>query len=487
MKEKSVQLIEPAPSTAYIPPKKDPPKKSVVYQRPRSPYLQAEASDDERFLTPTGRGSEYGTPEPDAKEERRSTDFAFDEKSLKVTAEDIKQEIPTGTAAARIAKFNVGGTDAANGGTVQRNFRPSPVRIPFLAEVNNNASGEKKPKAPSKWAPVECGGLRQPTRVNVPMDRNERAHSEVRTRSSSNLQEPSSFERARTQSPTPREPVNSDLPKHGDRKNAPKEISVSTDFSAPPLPKSQPPSINEIPPSPKTSVSHPYSYSKTAETARNRSPTPSSEKASPSPSLSSASLPSPSSISPGSTSPDLPRKRNPAFDKAKEMFSGSAETRTPSPRPNLLKDSVRRSPGPDFGSIKETKKEKSSTKEASEKSKSTKWRGSLRACSSEIFIKESWIYRLIWKDDREQENLKFLDDPEAKPPLCLQKRVINVPISAPWYQRSLSTTQAPETGRAHRVVVRMDPFASLDMDSLRRNYQFNIDLSSDSPLSIVNR
>ncbi|RCN33606.1 hypothetical protein ANCCAN_20559 [Ancylostoma caninum] len=71
--------------------------------------------------------------------------------------------------------------------------------------------------------------------------------------------------------------------------------------------------------------------------------------------------------------------------------------------------------------------------------------------------------------------------------LPLQKRVINVPISAPWYQRSLSTTQAPETGRAHRVIVRMDPFASLDMDSLRRNYQFNIDLSSDSPLSIVNR
>lgn len=49
MKEKSVQLVEPAPSTAYIPPKKDPPKKSVAYQRPKSPYLHAEASDDERW------------------------------------------------------------------------------------------------------------------------------------------------------------------------------------------------------------------------------------------------------------------------------------------------------------------------------------------------------------------------------------------------------------------------------------------------------
>ncbi|KAK6014603.1 hypothetical protein OSTOST_20010, partial [Ostertagia ostertagi] len=77
LKQKSVQLVEPAPSTAFIPPKKDPPRRD--FQRP---------------------------------------------------------EIPTGTAAARIAKFmqSTGGSDATNGGTVPRNFRPSPVRFPITKE-----------------------------------------------------------------------------------------------------------------------------------------------------------------------------------------------------------------------------------------------------------------------------------------------------------------------------------------------------------------
>ncbi|RCN36795.1 hypothetical protein ANCCAN_17327 [Ancylostoma caninum] len=139
----------------------------------------------------------------------------------------------------------------------------------------------------------------------------------------------------------------------GDRRT--QAANPSTDF-APPLPKSQPPSINEIPATPKTSVSNPYSYSRTTSTSRNESPSRTSEKVSPSPSLSSASLPSPSSISPGSTSPDLPRKRNPAFDKAKEKFSGgAADTTTLSTRPNLAKDSARRSASPSVGFTKDTK------------------------------------------------------------------------------------------------------------------------------------
>lgn len=68
-----------------------------------------------------------------------------------------------------------------------------------------------------------------------------------------------------------------------------------------------------------------------------------------------------------------------------------------------------------------------------------------------------------------------------------KKRMFNVPISAPWYKPSLSTTQVSELARARKVVVSMDPFSSLDPDTFRRNYRFNIDLSSDSPLSIVNR
>lgn len=287
LKQKSVQLIEPAPSTAFIPPKKDPPKRG--YQRPQSPrdtsYLHSDVSEDERFLTPTGRGSEYGTPEPDesssrsarnspVKEEKRPTDFAFSEKSLKITREDIEQEIPSGTAAARIAAFmqNVG-AEASNGGTIQRNFRPSPLRFSINKEVNNNAGGINKPKAPSKWAPVETGGLRQPTRVNVPMDRNERAHSEVRCRSKSNLQEPT-VERARTQSPVPRDIVTPANPPSatGNRRN---------DFP-PPLPATQPPTINEIPPTPKTSMASCYSYSNVGEVSSKKSPSRTTEKDSPS-------------------------------------------------------------------------------------------------------------------------------------------------------------------------------------------------------------
>ncbi|KHJ79086.1 hypothetical protein OESDEN_21277 [Oesophagostomum dentatum] len=74
------------------------------------------------------------------------------------------------------------------------------------------------------------------------------------------LQEPSSFERARTQSPTPRDTSPPAVPTTRGRRYAAEEISVSTD-NAPPIPKTQPPTINEIPPSPKTSVAQPYSYS----------------------------------------------------------------------------------------------------------------------------------------------------------------------------------------------------------------------------------
>ncbi|VDM74087.1 unnamed protein product [Strongylus vulgaris] len=59
------------------------------------------------------------------------------------------------------------------------------------------------------------------------MDRNDRAHSEVRSRSNSTLQEPSSFEKARTQSPTPRESTAaSDVSARESRRKAAEEITV---------------------------------------------------------------------------------------------------------------------------------------------------------------------------------------------------------------------------------------------------------------------
>lgn len=64
--------------------------------------------------------------------------------------------------------------------------------------------------------------------VNVPLDRNERAHSEVRTsRSCSNLAEPT-IERARTQSPVPREPVEPPPPVKTGRKAQTQETRAKT-------------------------------------------------------------------------------------------------------------------------------------------------------------------------------------------------------------------------------------------------------------------
>ncbi|KAK6023293.1 hypothetical protein OSTOST_10926 [Ostertagia ostertagi] len=320
--------------------------------------------------------------------------------------------------------------------------------------------------------------------VNVPLDRNERAHSEMRSRSTTNLHEPSSIERARTQSPIPREPVAVAEPPpktRAPRKSVGEEIRVRTDYP-PPLPKTQPPSINEIPPSPKTSITtalhvqqkarvrhlggrprrrrslrhqshrhHQYLPGALPQTPlggdqilrSTRSKSPTSGRTSPSPSQSSASIPSPSSISPGSTSPDTPRRRsNPAFDKViyfkyyiknhlsrlKKKFSGFCLEPSASSRPILTKG---RSASP-LGSV-----------EAS-------------------------------KNGSEAKDVK-------------KQRVINVPISAPWYHRSLSSSEATDTAHARRVVIGMDSFSSLHPDTFRRNYRFNIDLSSDSPLSIVNR
>ncbi|KHJ79085.1 hypothetical protein OESDEN_21276, partial [Oesophagostomum dentatum] len=156
-------------------------------------------------------------------------------------------------------------------------------------------------------------------------------------------------------------------------------------------------SLEKVSPSTKQTLekTSPTSPKKTLEKTSPISPNKTSEKVSPCPSLSSASIPSPSSTSPASISPEVPRKRiNPNFDKAKEKFAGGGLLDMASPAaPAADKNSIRRSASPSVGLIKDRAKEFETPK---------------------------------------------------------QKRVINVPISAPWYQRSLSTTQAPETGRAHR-------------------------------------
>uniref|UniRef100_A0A1I7XDH8 WH2 domain-containing protein n=1 Tax=Heterorhabditis bacteriophora TaxID=37862 RepID=A0A1I7XDH8_HETBA len=184
LRQQSVHMVEPTPSTVSLPPQREERPKYLTYSKPEKDKnaLSAESSEDERYLTPdVERASVYSTPEPTQisplamqkeQEPRRRSDFVFDEKNLKVTKEDIEQEIPAGSAAAKIAKF-IESVNASGGATISRNtFRPSPTRTITQKELNNNTNGNMvvKGKSVSKWAPVEIGGLKQPTRGQLRLE-----------------------------------------------------------------------------------------------------------------------------------------------------------------------------------------------------------------------------------------------------------------------------------------------------------------------------
>ncbi|CAI4232537.1 unnamed protein product [Auanema sp. JU1783] len=500
MKEKSMKICEAAPCS-YIPP----PPKANPPSRAKSPnVLLPESSEDERYQTPDGRGSKYTTPEPGdyspptprrhsatpEPKPLKKCDYAFDERNLKVTSEDLQKEIKKGAAAARIAAFmNV------DQSTIENNIQKSAVSKlpkPSFLEVNNNQPSSK-PKPVSKWAPVEVGGLKRPSQGNIPMEKNERAKSEsrfpTRERSSSALAEPTSNERARTQSPTgERERSSSTLAQ---------PISIRTDLT--PEPEVAPqrttkkwvrPEIEETPPTPKTSKAsaNPYSY----RLPRSESPA----STSPISSVSSASIPSPSSISPGSTSPDVPKRRNPAFDKAKERFVNGAApaplqtTATPTPKPVSKSMSPRPStesstPKKVSASSKTSSKDSSESSEATVKPKKSVSKSTLttpkskNAATSPIpsfTNKESDPKEQTKKTVKETQTTKKFDDYDSP------QRVINIPINAPWHTPRDFAPESPQM-----VHIGIDRFATMSPSDFNRNFRFDINLSSDSPLSIINR
>ncbi|PIC45507.1 hypothetical protein B9Z55_005501 [Caenorhabditis nigoni] len=404
MREKSVTLIEAAPSS-YIAP-----------DRGRSPARPHSSlgfgSDDNRFRTPEPRDDspeqllgqrrpivmrQKGAPPPPPAE------FGFDSEKQKVTSEDIEKEIKKGSVASKMAALmgNMGYSaekcEQIGTGTLPRaTFRRSPLRSSMMSsssEVNNNHDNDTpKPKPVSKWHVDTNYGLKSASRSNVPIEKEERASSVMRDRSSSwlDLTRPP-VERARTQSPIPlcerlelddldfdqlvdevaaeeaakaargEKPPQKKTTGKKKAKQLPEPISVTTDFCTTGARRpSTTPQIQETPPTPaqkKTygyqqptpSVPAPTNNSRGTNTWRATSPSsavePSGGMSPISSSVSSASAPSPSSLSAGSVSPDsTPKKRigaNPNFEKAKEKWGAvpKAEDTPPTSRGYLMRES----------------------------------------------------------------------------------------------------------------------------------------------------
>ncbi|CAI2341977.1 unnamed protein product [Caenorhabditis sp. 36 PRJEB53466] len=220
MREKSVTLVEAAPSS-YIAP-----------DRGRSPARPHSSlgfdSNDDRFRsarTPEPRDDspeqllgqrrpivmrQKGQPPPPPPE------FGFDSEKIKITSEDIEKEIKKGSVASKMAALmgNMGYSaekcEQIGTGTLPRaTFRRSPLRSSMMSsssEVNNNRDDNEtpKPKPVSKWHVDTNYGLKSASRSNVPLEREERSASVMKDRSSSWLDlTRTGMERARTQSPIP--------------------------------------------------------------------------------------------------------------------------------------------------------------------------------------------------------------------------------------------------------------------------------------------
>ncbi|GMT15191.1 hypothetical protein PFISCL1PPCAC_6488, partial [Pristionchus fissidentatus] len=313
---------------------------------------------------------------PPSLEPKKKSDIYFEESNLKVTKDDLEKEIPKGKAAAAAAKFmptfsasppvsssNMelplfkrrasiegdrsprGGSPAFPSGSETLGRRSgSRLSSPFNMEKSSSpapsfSSSTLDRRPVSKWAPVETGGLRRSTGLNMPQDPSSR----------------------RTASPQPQ---------RAHRVPLSVEVPHASDDAPPPLPATSPPDAFVTPPTPTGGRSMPLSATLvkcasqgSLSTDGGKGWSSTSDKSS-SPTASSLSSPSsahsPSSISPGSTTtkktvrtvkkkesasptptptstptPTPPTKTlNPNFAKAKNAFSGSAGDVSASPEKN---------------------------------------------------------------------------------------------------------------------------------------------------------
>ncbi|CAB3404318.1 unnamed protein product [Caenorhabditis bovis] len=489
MREKSVTLIEPAP-TLFIPP-----ERSRTPIRPHS-SLGFE-SDDDRFRTPSARTPEPrdDSPEPLIGQRRPIVmrfkgdppppppEFGFDSEKCKITSEDLEKEIKKGSVASKMAAlmgnmgFSQDKIDKVGTGSLPRaTFRPSPMRSTFLSEVNNNRNDEApKSKPVSKWAPVDTNyGLKTASRSNVPLDKQERATSVMRERSSSWLDlSPRSTERARTQSPIPlcerleldkinlddyndmgeineedfeaEQPIEKKTPVRDSTtfsrktKNLPDPISVKTDFVTTPR---KMPQIQETPPTPAQKKTYGYANNRSTSINRSTSPVPAGEQSSPISSMSSA--PSPSSLSAGSVSPEqVPKKRiaNPNFEKAKEKWGAVAKAEEPPVRAFGLRES------------------KTPTRE---QISPTRDKTPMKDDLSNIATTTSKVITKSKQNEKEKSPPCFavVTSAEAKGAAAVAKAKSGSPPSAKSTQSTTTTTTTPTTTTKKKRVVKKKPSAS---------------------------
>ncbi|CAJ0958790.1 unnamed protein product, partial [Mesorhabditis belari] len=110
--------------------------------------------------------------------------------------------------------------------------------------------------------------------------------------------------------------------------------------------------------------------------------------------------------------------------------------------------------------------------------------GNYRTTSSTIPINSSILHSqrdsALQADALKAAVFKAASDKTSSSP----QRFISVPISSPWHKTQNGAPTAAQG--AHRVVSPQD-ICHLNPESMRGNFRFNIDVSSEAPLSITRR
>ncbi|KAF8362765.1 hypothetical protein PRIPAC_89688 [Pristionchus pacificus] len=495
---------------------------------------------------------------PPSLESKKPSDVYFDESNLKVTKDDLEKEIPKGKAAAAAAKFMTTSpssptplvyssnmdlptfTRRASMEADSRGSSPAPL-FPSGSSTLGRRSGsrlnspftrDEKSASPapsfsaatldrrpvSKWAPVETGGLRKATGLNMP---SVRYLPEFLRRI-----DPSA---RRTASPQPassrrhREPLSVDI------------AHTSADAPPPPLPTTAPPDAIVTPPTPGGRNGTPprssmplsatlvkcASQSSLSTDGGGKAWSSASEKCSPASSLSSpSSAHSPSSISPGGAStksqmetkdasPTRQRSVNPAFAKAKNAFSGSAgdvsnqspekgtiTSTLPAPRAFFLRNTLeanRREKEAKTSTtppVKEEQREEvAALKTALNKAVAKKKKHQTHNYETHHYtqIRAHYLYTLCLAAGLQMSSSSssIYSTPYTTAPYTTTES--SPMTSSAWQNRgvfnpyTIGHSAAPSQSSMMERILREEP------DRFRYEYQFKIDLTQDTPISIVHR
>ncbi|GMS85178.1 hypothetical protein PENTCL1PPCAC_7353, partial [Pristionchus entomophagus] len=443
---------------------------------------------------------------PPSLESKKKSDIYFEESNLKVTKDDLEKEIPKGKAAAAAAKFMTTSPSSpslvysSNNDlhtftrrmSMEADSRGSSPSFPSGSATLGRRSGsrlnspfqrDEKSASPapsfssstldrrpvSKWAPVETGGLRKATGLNMPSDPSAR----------------------RTASP---QPQSSRAARH--RTPLSVEVAHASDDAPPPLPATSPPDAFVTPPTPggrngtplRSSVPLSATLVKCASqsslsTDGGKGWYTASEKSSPASSLSSpSSTHSPSSISPGSAStkdrsetkaasPTRPKNVNPMFAKAKNTFSGSAgDVSNQSPE----KSTTSTLPAPRAFFLRNTLEANRREKESKQPVQHKEEVAALKSALNTAVARKKAAGLQMSASSSSVYSTPYTTESSPMTSSSWQNRGVFNPYT-------IGRPSAPSQSSMMEQILREEP------DRFRYEYQFKIDLTKDTPISIVHR